>query len=103
MKKLKGTHTSLTPLAEEIFEILTKKSFDKSIQISPGLITRKNIKVKQVSIKLKEDSENLNAGVILCEVLMKGSKQYLRIYNSNILEIKKLLKNYCESKQILLK
>lgn len=100
-KKLKGSHTSFTPLAQEVFDILVKNK--SQIKISPGFITRKNISISQVSIKLKEDEENLNAGVIFCEVLMKGSKQSLRIYNSNILEIRKILKPYCDSKQILLR
>ena len=95
MKNLRGSHTSFTPLSQEIFEILTK---DKKIRISPGFITRKNVQAKQVSVKLKDETTS-----ILCEVLMKGSKQSLRIYNTNIKEIKKLLKAFCENRQILLK
>jgi len=94
MKKLRGTHTTLTPISEEVYRLLSAKK----IRISPGLIIRKNIKVTQMSIKLKDDTTS-----IVCEVLMKGSKQYLRIYDSTIPEIKKLLKSFCETKQILLK
>lgn len=94
MKKLRGTHTTLTPLSEEIYNILNKQK----IRISPGLIIRKDIKVKQVSIKLKEEN-----GTVLTEVLMKSSKQFLRIYDSSIPEIKNLLTPYCKLKNILLK
>ncbi len=96
MKNLRGNHTSLTPLSEDISKILQKH--DKGIRISPGLITQKNISVKQVSIKLKDESTSIAA-----EVLMKGSKQYLRIYGATLSELKNILKGYCKSKQILLK
>lgn len=98
MKKLKGSHTSLTPLSQDIFDILTRSNPEHKIQISPGYITQKNIKVKQVSIKLKDETTS-----VLCEVLMKGSKQSLRIYGATVPEVSKLLKKFSESKQILIK
>jgi hypothetical protein len=96
MKNLRGNHTTLIPLAQEVCDLLSKKV--KSIEFSPGFITRKNVKIKQVSIILENEISS-----VLMNVLMKGSKQFVRIYNVNILEIEKVLKDFSKEKQINLK
>ncbi len=96
MKNLRGNHTSLIPLAQEIVDLLSKNI--KKIEISPGFITRKNVKIKEVAIVLQIEN-----GSILANILMKGSKQFVRFYNTNILEIEKVLKDFCSIRQINLR
>jgi hypothetical protein len=96
MKKLRGNHTTLIPLAEEITKIISKNF--KKIEFSPGFIIRKNIKIKQVSVILENEISS-----ILMTILMKGAKQYVRIYNGEIEKIFENLKEFTKEKQINLK
>jgi hypothetical protein len=102
MKNLRGNHTTLIPLAEEIVKILSKNF--KDLEFAPGFITRKNVKIKQVSVFLEDEITS-----VLMTILMKGSKQFVRIYAGGppsaalLSEIKKILKPFCDEKQILLK
>ncbi len=94
--KVRGDHTSLIDLAEEILYILKKK--DKDFSYSPGIIIRKNIKIKEVSIKIVEDT-----GSLQITFLMRNSKQIVRIYNLSKTDFLKYAKEYCDGKQISLK
>jgi hypothetical protein len=95
MKNLRGNHTSLIDLAQDALQILKKH---KEIEVSPGLIVRKNIKTKGNSITIQSDS-----GSLLLTFLMKSSKQFVRLYNVDTKTVQNTLKDFCETKQILLK
>jgi hypothetical protein len=96
MSRLRGDHTSLIPLAEEILYMLKKGH--RGFTYSPGVIIRKNIKVKEVTIKIVEDT-----GSLLVTFLMKSSKQLVRVYSMQRAEFVSGITKYCNERQILIK
>lgn len=87
MKNLRGNHTTLTPLSRQIV-LKLKKAYPR-LEISPGFI-ESGIKAKTRSVYLTLEKNN----VILATIISTSSKQHLRIYNSNILEIKGVLSSF---------
>jgi hypothetical protein len=96
MQRLRGNHTSLISLAEEVLYFMSKK--DKIFTYSPGIIIRKNVNAKEVSIKIVQES-----GCLLLTFLMKHSKQLVRIYDLNKVDCLKLLQEFTLQKNILIK
>ena len=84
MKIFRGTHTTLIPLAKEIVESLYRKN--KNLEVSPSYIEAGiKAKTRNVTINLE------NNKVIRLQVISPNSKQVLRLYNSNLKEVKKCL------------
>lgn len=97
---LRGDHTSLIPLAIQIINNLESESKkeNKKFTYSPGYITQKNMKVKQLSITVLEEKNS-----ILIQVLMKGSKQFVRIYDLSAINFVKYTEQLCKDMQITVK
>lgn len=86
MKNLRGGHSTLISIAQEISDSLLKKN--KKVEISPGFIEA-GIKAKTRSVTIFVEQSN----VIKLNIVAINSKQSVRIYNSNLKEIKSILKD----------